>query len=89
MKSKCYILKAKGADIMTHANFKADDTLKAKAESACSAMGLIKVANERRIPFEVSDDPFYSSENMAELARRIADVKAGRNMHEHGLINVV
>lgn len=50
---------------------------------------LTKVANERRIPFDVSDDPFYSPENMAELARRVAAVKAGRNMHEHQLINVV
>ena len=32
---------------------------------------LTKVANERRIPFEVSADPFYSDE------RRIADMKAG------------
>lgn len=62
--------------------------VKAKAESACSAMELIKVANERRIPFDVSDDPFYSPENMAELARRVAAVKAGRNMHEHELIKV-
>lgn len=74
---------------MTHINFRADDTLKVKAESACSAMGLIKVANERRIPFEASADPFYSPENMAELARRVADVKAGRNIHEHELIEVV
>lgn len=66
-----------------------DDTLKAKAESACSAMGLIKSANERRIPFEASADHLYSPANMTELARRVADVKAGRNMHEHELIKVI
>lgn len=74
---------------MAQVNFMVDDTIKAKAESACSAMGLIKAANKRRVPLEASDDPFYSSENMAELARRVADVKAGRNIHEHVLINVV
>ena len=81
---------------MAQVNFRVDDNIKAKAERACAAMGLTmssainifltKVANERRIPFEVSADPFYSEENMAELSRRIADIKAGRNMHEHELI---
>ena len=45
-----------------------------------------KVANEKRIPFEVAVDPFYDSEHMAILERRIADIKAGRNVHEHELI---
>ena len=49
---------------------------------------LVKMGNEQRIPFEVSVDPFYSAENMAELERRVADAKAGRNMHEHELIEV-
>ena len=43
-------------------------------------------SNEMRIPFEVSVDPFYSRSNMEELERRIADAKAGKNMHEHELI---
>ena len=42
--------------------------------------------NEKRIPFEVAVDPFYDSEHMAILERRIADMKAGRNVHEHELI---
>ena len=81
---------------MAQVNFRVDDNIKAKADRACAAMGLTmssainifltKVANERRIPFEVSADPFYSEENMAELSRRIADIKAGRNMHVHELI---
>jgi DNA-damage-inducible protein J len=80
---------------MAQVNVRVDDSIKAKAESACEDMGLTmsaainifltKVANERRIPFEVSADPFYSEENLAELARRIADAKLGRNMHEHEL----
>ena len=42
--------------------------------------------NEKRIPFEVAIDPFYDSEHMAILEHRIADMKAGRNVHEHELI---
>ena len=34
------------------------------------------------------EDPFYSKEHMEELERRVADVRAGRNMHEHELIEV-
>ena len=81
---------------MAQVNFRVDDTIKAKAESACMAMGLTmsaavnifltKVANERRIPFEVAADPFYSDEHIAMLEKRIADMKAGRNMQEHELI---
>ena len=88
----------KGDDTMAQVSFRIDDNIKAKAESACAAMGmtmsaainifLTKVANERRIPFEVSADPFYSDEHIEMLERRIADMKAGRNMHEHELIEV-
>lgn len=81
---------------MAQVNFRVDDAIKAKAESACAAMGLTmsaainifltKVANERRIPFEVSVDPFYSDEHIAMLERRVADIKEGRNVKEHELI---
>ena len=47
---------------------------------------LVKMGNEQRIPFEVSADPFFSAENMAELKSRAEDAKAGRNMHEHELV---
>lgn len=79
-------------------NFKLDADVKKNMEKACSDMGLSmsaaftifakKVGRERRIPFEVSADPFYSEENIAELERRIADIKAGKNTHEHELIEV-
>ena len=81
---------------MAQVNFRVDDSVKARAESACAAMGLTmtaalnifltKVANERRIPFEITADPFYNEENMAELSKRVEDVRAGRNMHEHELL---
>lgn len=79
-------------------NFKLDYDVKKSMEKACSDMGLSmsaaftifakKVVRERRIPFEVSADPFYSAENIAMLEKRIADLKEGRNAHEHELIEV-
>lgn len=81
---------------MAQVNFRVDDSIKERAESACMAMGLTmssainifltKVANEKRIPFEVSVDPFYSEEHIAMLEKRIADMKAGKKVHEHELI---
>jgi addiction module antitoxin, relB/dinJ family len=83
---------------MAQVNFRVDDTIKSKAESVCKAMGLsmssainiflTKLANEQRIPFDVSIDPFYSDEHIAMLERRIADIKAGKNTTEHKLIEV-
>ena len=50
---------------------------------------LKKVARENRIPFELSADPFYSQENMDELERRVANVRAGKStLKEHELIEV-
>ena len=83
---------------MAQVNVRIDDTIKKQAESACAAMGLTmssaisifltKVANEQRIPFEVSVDPFYREEHIAMLEKRIADRKAGKNTHERELIEV-
>ena len=78
---------------MAQVNFRVDDTIKARAESACAAMGLTmstainifltKLANEQRIPFEVAVDPFYSEENMERLRKSIADLNAGKGtVHE-------
>lgn len=43
---------------------------------------LKKVARERRIPFELSADPFYSESNMAHLRRGIFALNAGKGV-EH------
>lgn len=41
------------------------------------------VARERRIPFEVTADPFYSSENMAHVRNAFAQLDAGQcQVHE-------
>ena len=75
-----------------------DDDVKREAERVCEDMGmsmstavniyLKRLGRERRIPFEVMAEPFWSSENAAILDRRIADIRAGRNVSEHELIEV-
>lgn len=78
-------------------NFKLDADVKKNMEAACSDMGLSmsaaftifakKVGRERRIPFEVSADPFFSESNMRYLEKKMADYKAGRiQLVEHELI---
>ena len=84
---------------MTQVNFRIDEEVKADAEKALKDMGLnmstaitmflVKVGRERRIPFEINADPFYSAENMAELERRIASGKNGAStLKEHELIEI-
>ncbi|HBQ27432.1 MAG: type II toxin-antitoxin system RelB/DinJ family antitoxin [Syntrophomonadaceae bacterium] len=81
----------------TMVNFRMDEDLKKSMEKVCSDMGLSmtaaftifakKVAREKRIPFEVSADPFYSESNMKYLEQVIADINEGRaKLVEHDLI---
>ena len=78
-------------------NFKLDADVKKSMEKACSEMGLSmstaftifarKVGREKRIPFAVSVDPFYSESNIRYLEQKMKDYKAGRlQFAEHGLI---
>lgn len=79
-------------------SFRVDAGLKKRMEDTCKNMGLsmsaaftlfaTKVTREQRIPFEISADPFYSDEHMAMLAQRIEDIKHGRNVSQHELIEV-
>ena len=46
-----------------------------------------KVGREKRIPFEISADPFYSESNIRYLEQKMADYKAGKiKLAEHELI---
>jgi len=82
----------------TMVNFRMDADLKKDMENTCKDMGLTvsaafilfakKVTQERRIPFEIVADPFYSSQNMERLKRAATDMKAGQNTSEHELIEV-
>ena len=80
-------------------NFKLDADVKKSMEQACADLGLSmsaaftifakKVGRERRIPFEVSVDPFYSDSNMRHLAKIMKDIKEGKaHFQEHDLLEV-
>lgn len=68
-------------------NIRIDETTKRDMEAVCKDLGMSmttaftifakKVGRERRIPFEVSADPFYNEENLAHLRRSIAALNAG------------
>lgn len=78
---------------MAQISLRIEDDVKKKAEQACADIGmslstainiyLKKLGRERRIPFEVSADPFYSEENMERLRRSVAQMEAtGGTVHE-------
>ena len=74
-------------------NFRMDKELKENMEQVCREMGLsmttaftifaTKVTKEKRIPFEVAVDSFYSQENLVRLRKSIAQMEAtGGTVHE-------
>jgi len=75
-----------------------ESEIKKQFDDFCSAVGMNAttafnmfaraVIRERRLPFDVTTDPFYNESNMDHLRRVIADAKAGINMHEHEIIEV-
>ena len=81
---------------MAQISLRIDDDVKKKAEQACADIGmslstainiyLKKLGRERRIPFEVSVDPFYSQENMTKLRDSVAQMEAtSGTVHEVNL----
>lgn len=72
----------------TIVNFRMDDDVKKDMESACQELGMSvstaftifakKVARERRIPFDVSVDPFYSESNINALKKSIKQMEDGK-----------
>lgn len=81
----------------TMVNFRMDEDLKKSMENVCKDMGMSmttafiifakKVSREKRIPFEVNADPFYSESNMRYLEKVIADIESGNaKLVEHELI---
>lgn len=70
-----------------------DDSLKQEFDEVCKELGLTmttaitmlakKMTREKRLPFDVSIDPFYSDENMARLRKSIAQMEStGGTIHE-------
>ena len=78
-------------------NFRIDEKIKKEMEKICREMGMsmttaftifaTKVTKERRIPFEITADPFYSESNIKYLEKVIADIESGKAKSvEHDLI---
>lgn len=69
-------------------NVRMDEELKEKWGEVCDELGVNistvvtvlakKMAREKRIPFDVSVDPFYSAPNMKALQESIEQLQAGR-----------
>ncbi len=69
-------------------NFRMDENTKKNMEQVCKEMGLTmttaftifatKVAKEKRIPFEICADPFYSEKNIEFLKGSIAEMEQGK-----------
>lgn len=81
----------------TTVNFRMDEELKKSMEQTRKEMGMnmstafimfaTKVSREKRIPFEINVDPFYSESNMKHLKKVISDIESGRTkLGEHELV---
>lgn len=72
----------------TTVNVRMDADLKHEFDKVCNDLGLTmttavtilakKMTREKRIPFEVSMDPFYSESNLAALDHSIQQLKEGK-----------
>ena len=77
-------------------NVRMDEETKRNMEAVCKELGMSmstainifakKMGRERRIPFDVSIDPFYSEENLAHIRRGIDSLDAGHGF-AHELID--
>ncbi|MCD8103738.1 MAG: type II toxin-antitoxin system RelB/DinJ family antitoxin [Lachnospiraceae bacterium] len=74
----------------TTVSVRMDDNLKKSFDRVCDELGMSmttaitifakKVIREKRIPFEVSVDPFFSDSNMAALNESIAQMQQGKTV---------
>ena len=80
-------------------NFRMDEEDKKGMEEVCRELGMSmstaftifakKMRREKRIPFEVSVDPFYSESNIQHLKRIISEIDSGKAaLVEHELMEV-
>ena len=69
-------------------NFRIDENTKKQMEQICNELGITlstafnifakKMIREKRIPFDVSIDPFYSESNMQAIKESIKQLKDGK-----------
>lgn len=72
----------------TLVNIRMDEELKRSMEQTCQELGINmttaftifakKMSREKRIPFEVSIDPFYSDANIQALEESIQQLRQGK-----------
>ena len=72
----------------TLVNFRIDETTKKQMEQICNELGITmstafnifakKMIREKRIPFDVSIDPFYSEINMKAIDESIKQLEEGK-----------
>ena len=82
---------------MAQISVRVDDAVKRGAEQTFNDIGLsmnaaitvfLKAcARDKRIPFELTADPFYSASNMEHIRRGVEALDAGKGV-EHELIEV-
>jgi len=68
-----------------------EDICKEKGISMATVFNLFakKVSSEKKIPFEIIEDPYYSDSNIKYLKKLMNDVKTGKaHFAEHELIEV-
>ena len=75
---------------MTTVSVRMDESLKRDFDAVCNELGMSmttaitilakKMTREKRLPFEVSMDPFYSASNMAALNHSIEEMRQGRTV---------
>lgn len=68
-------------------NFRIDESTKKQLEQVCNELGMTmstalnifikKVIREKRIPFDVSIDPYYSESNMKAISESIKQLEKG------------
>lgn len=71
----------------TNVNIRMDENLKKDFDKFCEDVGMSmttaicifvkKTVKEQKIPFEITADPFYSSENIKRLEKAINDLNKG------------
>lgn len=81
----------------TNINIRIDEELKQQFDKFCSDIGMSmttafcifakKAVREQKIPFEISNDPFYSTANIKRLEKAIKDAEDGK-LTTHDLIEV-
>ncbi len=69
-----------------------DENLKRDFDHICDELGMTmttaiimlakKMTREKRLPFEVSLDPFFSESNLAYLREGIAELNAGKGIRK-------